>query len=77
MPSLRNNYLTVAILIGTTAAVPNPKLEMQDNLSEPMNYGFCLDLKGWGETTTFDSVHMHSCKPDGDRPDGGIWGSEQ
>lgn len=64
-------------MTGLATATPNPKMMIADNLSEPENYGFCLDLTGWGESTKFTNVQLHSCKPDGTRSDGGVWGSEQ
>ena len=71
-------YAVYALMTGLATATPNPKMMLQDNLSEPEGYGFCLDLKGWGESTKFTDVQLHSCKPDGTRSqDGGVWGSEQ
>ena len=43
-------------IFSISIAVPNPKLMLADNLDEPSNYGFCLDLKGWGENTKFTDV---------------------
>ena len=60
--------LTLAALLFAeeTFAVPFPYFRLTDNLDEPENYGFCLDLRGWLDSTRYTKVHVHSCKEKGD-----------
>jgi hypothetical protein len=50
-------------------AVQTPYLTLQDNLGEPSNLGFCIDLKGW--PGQFTDAQLHSCKPTGGSAGGG------
>ena len=45
-----------ALLVSTTQAVPRPYMRLTDNLGEPKDLGFCMDLKGWGPKMTFDNM---------------------
>ena len=63
---------TVALILlhrlAAADAVAFPYLRLLDNLQEPVNLGFCIDLKGW--PGQFTDAQLHSCKPT-DGPAGG------
>lgn len=50
------------IFILAILAVDKPYLRIANNLNEPRNLGFCLDLRGW-RPVSFTNVQLHSCKP--------------
>ena len=50
--------------------VQTPYLRIDDNLEEPENVGFCIDLRGWNPVR-FEDAQAHSCKPSGGRAGGG------
>ena len=50
--------------------VQTPYLRIDDNLQEPENVGFCIDLRGW-KPVGFENAQAHSCKPTGGRAGGG------
>jgi hypothetical protein len=50
--------------------VQTPYLRIDDNLEEPENVGFCIDLKGWNPVR-FEDAQAHSCKPTDGRAGGG------
>ena len=50
--------------------VQTPYLRIDDNLEEPENAGFCIDLRGWNPVG-FENAQAHSCKPSGGRAGGG------
>ena len=51
-------------------AIVEPYLQIADNLNEPSNYGFCIDLRGWNPVR-FENAQAHSCKPTGGNAGGG------
>jgi len=53
-----------------TLGVQTPYLRIDDNLEEPENLGFCVDLRGWNPVR-FEDAQAHSCKPSGGRAGGG------
>ena len=62
-------YTSFAIMahIGFVQGLPRPSVQLIDNLDEPNELGFCIDLVGWGQSVKLDKVQMHSCKEDGKR----------
>lgn len=39
-----------------------PNIYLADNLDEPDQYGYCLDIRGWGASLNCGSTQAHSCK---------------
>jgi len=50
------------LLFSASVGVRTPYLALADNLDEPKDLGFCLDLKGW-DPPNFKNAQAHSCKP--------------
>merc|ERR1719342_384698 len=46
-------------------AVDLPYIRLRDNLGEPQQRGFGLDLKGFQSTVQFTDMQVHSLKPSG------------
>merc|ERR1719198_424401 len=57
-------YATYALLVSLATATPNPKLMLVDNLDEPNNYGFCMDMTSRRGGADFTTLQLQSCKPD-------------
>ena len=49
----------------TSTKTPPPYISLTDNVDEPKNVGWCLDLQGWGTSIEFTDMQVHSCKDDG------------
>ena len=49
----------------TNTKTPPPYISLTDNVDEPKNVGWCLDLQGWGASIKFTDMQVHSCKDDG------------
>ena len=49
----------------TSTKTPPPYISLTDNLNEPKNVGWCLDLQGWGKSIKFTDMQVHSCKDSG------------
>ena len=62
------DYVILAFF-GTVNSLPKPSIQLQDNLDEAKNLGFCIDFKGFGDKVKLDLIQMHSCKEDGKRSD--------
>jgi hypothetical protein len=75
MPTMPTTKLLVLVaapalqLPAATHAVKMPYLRPVDNLQEPNNLGFCIDLRGW--PGKFTNAQLHSCKPTGGPAGGG------
>jgi hypothetical protein len=70
--TMKQSLATVGILFHLLAAVDGvafPYLTLADNLQEPVNLGFCIDLKGWPGKMV--DAQLHSCKPTGGPAGGG------
>ena len=52
----------MSLVVLAPFSVQTPYLRLGDNLEEPSNLGFCIDLKGWNPPT-FTNAQTHSCKP--------------
>jgi hypothetical protein len=63
------NIVVVVTCVTVANAVELPYLTLLDNLGEPTNLGFCIDLKGWPGRMT--DAQLHSCKPTGGPAGGG------
>merc|ERR1712037_748238 len=53
------------ILLPTTFAVELPYIRLRDNLDEPSQLGFGIDLQGHGAGVLFTDMQAHSLKPSG------------
>ena len=78
MGRLLSIYLRLAVLVavgarvGVVQAAPPgatqtaaPFLSLTDNVGEPNDVGWCIDLEGHGDSITFTNMHVHSCKDSG------------
>ena len=74
MPQAHRRVFATILGLGWATAVPVPYLRLQDNLDEPTELGYCLDLRGW-DPPSFISLQAHSCKPSYSTAAGG--GSDQ
>ena len=61
---MKPTKLAITTIIGYAWGLPKPSLQLQDNFDEPKDYGWCIDLAGWGDTLQIDVIQAHSCKPD-------------
>lgn len=70
--SVLTGTLLLLALGGCSAIEPRstqtaaPYINLFDNLDERNDVGYCLDLKGWGDSVEFVDVQLHSCKDTGD-----------
>ena len=62
--------LVCALTITLVGGVQTPYLRLKDNLDEPKQLGFCIDLKGWNPVS-FTDAQAHSCKPSSGSAGGG------
>ena len=62
--------ILLPLFLQLIVSVPFPYTRFTNNLEEPKNVGFCLDLKGWNPPT-FTDLQAHSCKPNEGRAGGG------
>ena len=61
---MRYTYCTLPAIFSLVNCLPRPSIQLRDNFDEPNEFGFCIDLKGWGENVNLNGVHLYSCKPD-------------
>lgn len=66
----RTITLVCALTITLVGGVQTPFLRLKDNLDEPKQLGFCIDLKGWNPVA-FTDAQAHSCKPSSGSAGGG------
>ena len=41
-------FYLATVLANLGSAIPPPYMRLKDNLEEPSDLGFCIDLKGFG-----------------------------
>merc|ERR1712172_254631 len=62
---MRNVMLHLFFLLPATLSIELPFIRLRDNLDEPSQLGFGLDLQGHGSAVQFTDMQAHSLKPSG------------
>merc|ERR1712010_278846 len=57
--------LNLLLLLPSTLSIELPYIRLRDNLEEPEQLGFGLDLQGHGAGVLFTDMQAHSLKPTG------------
>ena len=53
---MRYTCVGLLALLDVASCLPKPSIQLQDNLDEPNNLGFCIDLMGFGTRIKLDQV---------------------